>query len=77
MVPMLIWKAVSRMRSHLFKDIVKHLLVPECDIAIDDIVNECIVSDTQDRIVSLDLRDVELSDSIKDKMLMSSNTFYL
>ena len=30
-------------------------LVPECDIAIDDIVNECIVSDTQDRIVSLDL----------------------
>ena len=43
-------------------------LVPECDIAIDDIVNECIVSDTQDRIVSLDLRDVELSDSIKDKM---------
>ena len=43
-------------------------LVPECDIAIDDIVNECIVSDTQDRIVSLDLRDVELSESIKDKM---------
>ena len=43
-------------------------LVPECDIAIDDIVNECIVSDTQDRIVSLDLRDVELSDSIKEKM---------
>jgi len=43
-------------------------LVPECDIAIDDIVNECIVSDTQDRIVSLDLRDVNLSDSIKDKM---------
>ena len=43
-------------------------LVPECDIAIEDIVNECIVSDTQDRIVSLDLRDVELSDSIKTKM---------
>ena len=43
-------------------------LVPECDIAIEDIVNECIVSDTQDRVVSLDLRDVELSDSIKQKM---------
>ena len=43
-------------------------LVPECDIAIEDIVNECIVSDTQDRIVSLDLRDVELSDGIKKKM---------
>ena len=43
-------------------------LVPECDIAIDDIVNECIVSDTKDRIVSLDLADIELSDSIKQKM---------
>ena len=43
-------------------------LVPECDIAIEDIVNECIVSDTQDRIVSLDLRDVELADGIKKKM---------
>ena len=43
-------------------------LVPECDIAIEDIVNECIVSDTQDRIVTLDLRDVELSESIKTKM---------
>ena len=43
-------------------------LVPECDSAIEDIVNECITSDVQDRIVSLDLRDVELSDSIKTKM---------
>ena len=44
-------------------------LVPECDIAIDDIVNECIVSDAddKDRIVSLDLADIELSDSIKRK----------
>ena len=43
-------------------------LVPECDAAIEDIVNECVVSDTEDRIVSLDLKDVELSDSIKKKM---------
>ena len=28
-------------------------LVPECDIAIDDIVNECIVSDTEDRLSHL------------------------
>ena len=43
-------------------------LVPECDSAIEDIVNECITSDTQDRIVTLDLRDVKLSDSIKTKI---------
>ena len=43
-------------------------LIPECDSAIEDIVNECITSDTSDRIVSLDLRDVKLSDSIKNKV---------
>lgn len=43
-------------------------LIPECDSAIEDIVNECITSDTSDRIVSLDLRDVKLSDSIKSKI---------
>ena len=75
---MLIWKAVSRMRLHLFKDTVKHLLcIKNVIFAIDDIVNECIVSDTQDRIVSLDLRDVELSDSIKEKMHNEFKTIYL
>ena len=43
-------------------------LVPECDSAIEDIVNECITSDISDRIVALDLRDVKLSDSIKKKI---------
>ena len=43
-------------------------LVPECDSAIEDIVNECITSDTSDKIVTLDLRDVKLSDSIKTKI---------
>ncbi len=43
-------------------------LVPECDSAIEDIVNECITSDITDRIVALDLRDVKLSDGIKNKM---------
>jgi hypothetical protein len=43
-------------------------LVPECDAAIEDIINECITSDSADRIVTLDLRDVKLSDSIKNKM---------
>ena len=43
-------------------------LVPECDSAIEDIINECITSDSSDRIVTLDLRDVKLSDSIKKKV---------
>jgi len=43
-------------------------LIPECDSAIEDIVNECITSDSQDKIVSLDLRNVKLSDSIKNKI---------
>ena len=43
-------------------------LIPECDSAIEDIVNECITSDSQDKIVSLDLRDVKLSESIKKRM---------
>jgi len=48
-------------------------LVPECDSAIEDIVNECITSDSSDRIITLDLRDVKLSDSIKTKI---QNEFY-
>ena len=43
-------------------------LIPECDAAIEDIINECITSDSADRIVALDLRDVKLSDSIKTKI---------
>ncbi|SVB52485.1 uncharacterized protein METZ01_LOCUS205339 [marine metagenome] len=43
-------------------------LIPECDSAIEDIINECITSDSADRIVTLDLRDVKLSDSIKKKI---------
>jgi hypothetical protein len=43
-------------------------LIPECDSAIEDIVNECITSDSADRIVTLDLRDTKLSDSIKNKI---------
>ena len=43
-------------------------LQAECDAAIEDIVNECITADVSDKIVTLDLRDVKLSDSIKTKI---------
>ena len=43
-------------------------LIPECDSAIEDIVNECITSDVQDKIVSLDLSRLKLSSGIKKKI---------
>ena len=33
-----------------------------------DVINECITSDSSDRIVTLDLRDTKLSDSLKKKI---------
>ena len=39
-------------------------LYPECDI-IEDIVNEAIVSDTNDSPVSIDLQNLDASDGIK------------
>jgi hypothetical protein len=43
-------------------------LFPECDAAIDDIVNEAIVSDEDARSVSLILDDADLSPAIKKKI---------
>ena len=43
-------------------------LIPECDSAIEDIVNECITSDVKDNIVSLDLSRVKLTANIKSKI---------
>ena len=40
-------------------------LYPECDSAIEDIVNEAIVSDTNDSPVSIDLQNLDASDGIK------------
>lgn len=43
-------------------------LIPECDSAIEDIVNECITSDVDDTIVDIDLSKTKLSESIKKKV---------
>ena len=40
-------------------------LYPECDSAIEDIVNEAIVSDTNDSPISIDLQNLNASDGIK------------
>jgi len=44
-------------------------LYPECDYAIDDIVNEAIVLDGQSEAIQLDLSELDLDDNIKDKIL--------
>ena len=43
-------------------------LHPECDSAIEDIVNEAIVSDTNDVPVQVDLDNLNASDGIKKKI---------
>ncbi len=43
-------------------------LYPECDSAIEDIVNEAIVSDTNDSPVDIDLSNLNASDGIKKKV---------
>lgn len=54
--------------SELIKKYREIALVPECDSAVEDIVNECITTDVEDTIVDLDLNHVRISDSIKKKM---------
>jgi len=48
-----------------YRDIAMH---PECDSAIEDIVNEAIVSDERDQSVSVSLDRLEYSDKIKKKI---------
>jgi len=43
-------------------------LYPECDSAIEDIVNEAIVADTNDSPVSIELSNLKASDGIKKKV---------
>ena len=43
-------------------------LHPECDSAIEDIIQEAIVSDTNDSPVEIDLDNLNASDGIKTKI---------
>ena len=44
-------------------------LYPECELAIDDIVNEAIVADREEHPISINLENVNLSPTIKDQIL--------
>ena len=43
-------------------------LHPECDNAIEDVVNEAIVSDLYDSPIEIELSNVNASDGLKDKI---------
>ena len=48
-----------------YREVAQH---PECDMAIEDIINEVIVSDDRDQSVSISLDKLAVSDSIKSKI---------
>ena len=61
-------EGVYRTEFDLIKRYREMALQPECDSAIEDIVNEAIVSDTNDSPVELDLDHLNASDGIKNKI---------
>ena len=48
-----------------YREIAQH---PECDMAVEDIINEVIVSDERDSSVSISLDKLAISDNIKTKV---------
>jgi hypothetical protein len=61
-------EGVYRTEFDLIKRYREMALHPECDSAIEDIVNEAIVSDTNDTPVSVELSNLNASDGIKKKI---------
>jgi len=61
-------EGVYRTEFDLIKRYREMALHPECDSAIEDIVNEAIVSDSNDSPVSIELSNLNASDGIKKKI---------
>jgi hypothetical protein len=61
-------EGVYRTEFDLIKRYREMALHPECDSAIEDIVNEAIVSDTNDTPIQIDLDNLNASDGIKKKI---------
>jgi hypothetical protein len=61
-------EGVYRTEFDLIKRYREMALHPECDSAIEDIVNEAIVSDTNDSPVQIELSNLNASDGIKKKI---------
>ena len=61
-------EGVYKTEFDLIKRYREMALHPECDSAIEDIVNEAIVSDTNDSPIQVDLENLNASDGIKQKI---------
>jgi len=61
-------EGVYRTEFDLIKRYREMALHPECDSAIEDIVNEAIVSDTNDSPIEIELSNLNASDGIKKKI---------
>ena len=61
-------EGIYRTEFDLIKRYREMALHPECDSAIEDIVNEAIVSDTNDSPVEIELSNLNASDGIKKKI---------
>ena len=61
-------EGVYRTEYDLIKRYREMALHPECDNAIEDVVNEAIVSDLYDSPIEIELSNVNASDSLKDKI---------
>jgi len=61
-------EGIYRTEFDLIKRYREMALHPECDSAIEDIVNEAIVSDTNDTPVEIELSNLNASDGIKKKI---------
>ena len=61
-------EGVYRTEFELIKRYREMALHPECDSAIEDIVNEAIVADTNDSPVEIELSNLNASDGIKKKL---------
>ena len=61
-------EGVYRTEFDLIKRYREMALHPECDSAIEDIVNEAIVSDTNDSPIEIELSNLNASDDIKNKI---------
>ena len=61
-------EGVYRTENDLLRRYRQMSLYPECDSAIEDIVNEAIVSDTNDSPIQIELSNLNASDGIKKKI---------
>ena len=61
-------EGVYKTEYDLIKRYREMALHPECDNAIEDVVNEAIVSDLYDSPIEIELSNVNASDGLKDKI---------